>query len=83
MIGCTRRDVRGGQVGQANQEFGEGGRPVAEGVEHLWTTADLAAALLHGTRLPGEPTDRRRFRKNPDTYLRGLEDKLRLSRLQT
>jgi hypothetical protein len=28
---------------------------VAEGVEHLWTTADLAAALLHGTRLPSEP----------------------------
>ena len=27
-----------------------------EGVEHLWTNADLAAALLHGTRLPGEPT---------------------------
>ena len=29
---------------------------MAEGVEHLWTTADLTAALLHGTRLPGEPT---------------------------
>jgi hypothetical protein len=36
--------------------FGGGGGAVAEGVEHLWTTADLAAALLHGTRLPGEPT---------------------------
>jgi HEAT repeat protein len=28
---------------------------VAEGVEHLWTNGDLAAALLRGTRLPGEP----------------------------
>ena len=28
---------------------------MADGVEHLWTTADLARALLHGTRLPGEP----------------------------
>ena len=28
---------------------------MAEDVKHLWTTADLAAALLHGTRLPGEP----------------------------
>jgi HEAT repeat protein len=28
---------------------------VAAGVEHLWTNDDLAAALLHGTRLPGEP----------------------------
>lgn len=28
---------------------------MAEGIEHLWTTADLAAALLHGTPLPGEP----------------------------
>lgn len=26
-----------------------------ESVEHLWTNSDLAAALLHGTRLPGEP----------------------------
>ncbi len=30
-------------------------RSVDEGVKHLWTTADLTAALLHGTRLPGEP----------------------------
>lgn len=28
---------------------------MAEDLKHLWTTADLAAALLHGTRLPGEP----------------------------
>ena len=26
------------------------------GAGHLWTNADLAAALLHGTRLPGELT---------------------------
>lgn len=31
---------------------------MAEGVEHLWTTADLAAALLHGTPLPGETEGR-------------------------
>lgn len=28
---------------------------MAEGVKHLWTVADLTAALLHGTRLPQEP----------------------------
>ncbi len=28
---------------------------MAEGVTHLWTVADLTAALLHGTRLPQEP----------------------------
>jgi len=35
--------------------FGGGGETVQEGVEHLWTNADLADALIHGSRLPGEP----------------------------
>jgi hypothetical protein len=28
---------------------------MAESVEHLWTNADLAAALIQSRRLPGEP----------------------------
>jgi HEAT repeat protein len=28
---------------------------VAESAEHRWTVSDLTRALLHGTRLPGEP----------------------------